>query len=174
MPSNWVMFDNGSFFIRAKGGALTGVTWGALGRCALSGQAIGGDCEAIPTNVIRYDSPVFAGFSVSADWGQGSGNSSFTAGVPDTANNGGYWDVYARYAGEWNGIKLAATSGWSQDNSAWCLQTVPTAACIGPGQNTNNRAGYWQSGIYIEHVATGLFAYGAYGREFIGHLRWLQ
>ena len=27
--------------------------------------------------------------------------------------------------------------------------------------------GYWQSGLYIEHVATGLFIYGAYGREFL-------
>ena len=173
VPSNWVMFDNGSFFIRAKGGALTGVTWGGLGRCALSGQAIGGDCEAIPTNVVRYDSPVFAGFSVSADWGQGSGPN-FNAPFPVTGNDGGYWDVYARYAGEWNGIKLAATSGWSQDNSAWTLQTAPAPLPVGPGQNTSDREGYWQSGIYIEHVATGLFVYGAYGREFGQHLRWLQ
>ena len=69
VPANWVLFDNGSFFIRNKRGGLAGVTRGGLGRCALSGQAIGGDCEAIPTNVIRYDSPVFAGFSMSADWG---------------------------------------------------------------------------------------------------------
>ena len=46
-----------------------------------------------PENLVRYDSPTFAGFSVSADWGQ------------DT-----YWDAYARYAGEYNGIKLAAVS----------------------------------------------------------------
>ena len=72
VPANWVLFDNGSFFIRNKNGALTSVTWGGLGRCALSGQAIGGDCEAIPTNVIRYDSPTFAGFSLSADWGEQS------------------------------------------------------------------------------------------------------
>ena len=29
------------------------------------------------------------------------------------------------------------------------------------------QAGYWQSGLYIEHVATGLFVYGAYGQEFL-------
>ena len=109
-----MLFDNAGFFIRAKDGALTGATWGSLGTCFLSGQNIGGDCEAIPTNVVRYDSPVFAGFSVSADWGQ----------------NGGYWDAYARYAGEYNGIKIAATSGWSQDNTIGLLQTSPTIATV--------------------------------------------
>lgn len=33
----------------------------------------------------------------------------------DCGQNGGYWDAYARYAGEYNGIKIAATSGRSQD-----------------------------------------------------------
>ena len=125
------MFDNASFFIRSKTGALTGATWGSLGSCFLSGQQIGGDCEAIPTNVVRYDSPVFAGFSMSADWGQ----------------NGGYWDAYARYAGEWNGIKVAATSGWSQDNTADVLsRSVPAPAVDGAGQSIGpaGQSNWWQ------------------------------
>src|SRR6202012_4684560 len=28
--------------------------------------------------------------------------------------------------------------------------------------------GYWQTGAYIEHTPTGLFIYGAYGREYWG------
>ena len=133
--------------------------------CFLSGQQIGGDCEAIPTNVVRYDSPVFAGFSMSADWGQ----------------NGGYWDAYARYAGEYNGIKIAATSGWSHDNTVGCSpDSYPGSEPLSDRSASCNRAchgsvptgdscdvGYWQSGLYIEHVATGLFVYGAYGREFL-------
>jgi hypothetical protein len=170
VPANWVMFDNASFAIRSKTGNLTGVTWGDLGNCFLSGNRIGGDCEAIPTNVVRYDSPVFAGFSVSADWGQ----------------NGGYWDAYARYAGEYNGIKIAATSGWSQDNTGNLIQSSPLVSLPSVSPQFHGECntfftgaadpletshfcdvGYWQSGLYIEHVATGVFVYGAYGREFL-------
>ena len=166
VPSNWVLFDNANFFIRAKDGALTGATGATLGRCFLSGQHIGGDCEAIPTNVVRYDSPTFAGFSMSADWGR----------------NGGYWDAYGRYSGEYNGIKIAATSGWVTGQHGHGLyrpsrltnprRTVASSmgsAELGVGNTpgTGCDVGYWQSGIYIEHVATGLFVYGAYGREFL-------
>ena len=174
-----MQFDNANFFIRSKNsGNLTGVKWGSLGECFLSAENIGGDCEAVPTNVIRYDSPVFAGFSMSADWGQ----------------NGGYWDAYARYSGEYNGIKIAATTGWSQANTAEVLQSSPivggsqignpqylantscTTAGITPLNNTlvgpsnSCDVGYWQSGIYLEHVATGVFVYGAYGREFLSDI----
>ena len=55
---------------------------------------------------------------MSADWGQ----------------NGGYWDVYGRYSGEYNGIKIAATTGWSNDNTATVLQIVPGPASVGDGQ----------------------------------------
>ena len=110
VPANWVMFDNANFFIRSKNWHSHRLQRGAASASAsLSAENIGGDCEAVPTNVVRYDSPVFAGFSVSADWGQ----------------NDGYWDAYARYAGEWNGIKIAATSGWSQANTAEVLQSSP-------------------------------------------------
>ena len=173
VPDNWVMFDNAFLNIRNKvTGQLNGV-WGAFGNCFVSAAPIGGDCQATPTNVVRYDSPVFAGFSMSADWGQ----------------NGGYWDAYARYAAEYNGIKIAATSGWGQTNTAAvlqttplinlnntsfpvfglpsqmaCNQTIPVPGGTFTGQSTCE-AGYWQNGLYIEHVATGLFAYGAYGRH---------
>ena len=60
-----------------------------------------------PENLVRYDSPTWAGFSMSADWGQ------------DT-----YWDVYGRYSGEYNGIKIAAVTGWSETNR--CKGNAPT------------------------------------------------
>ena len=51
--------------------------------------------------------PTWAGFSVSADWGQ------------DT-----YWDAFVRYSGEYNGIKLAAVTGWSETNGCRGNQTA--------------------------------------------------
>ena len=47
--------------------------------------------------IVRYDLPTFAGFSVSASWGEDD-----------------FWDVAARYAGEWNGIKVAAAAAYSE------------------------------------------------------------
>ena len=35
---------------------------------------------------------------------------------------------------------------------------------------THCQVGYWQSGVYVEHVATGLFLYGAYGQEFLDNV----
>ncbi len=42
----------------------------------------------------------------------------------------------------------------------------PARLILNPNAGGCN-AGYWQSGIYLEHVPTGLFVYGAYGREFL-------
>src|SRR4029077_20382520 len=106
VPANWVQFDNAAFFIRGKNGALSNLQWASLGFCNVGGGNAG-DCVGTPENLVRYDSPTWAGFSVSADWGQ------------DT-----YWDVYARYSGEYNGIKLAAVTGWSETNGCHGNQTA--------------------------------------------------
>jgi hypothetical protein len=160
VPSNWVMFDNRSFFFRQNGSIGNGVAWGSLGLCQ-QGGGIGGDCVSNPFSAVRYDSPVFAGFSVSADWANNAagapGLHCITAGVnAGTDCQSGYWDVFGRYAGEWNGIKVAATTGWSETANTPFLAS----------QSNGDRTGYWQSGLYVEHVATGVFVYGAYGREF--------
>ena len=48
VPANWVIFDNGNFFLRAKNGALSRtLTWGGLGFCNV-GFGAGGDCVASP------------------------------------------------------------------------------------------------------------------------------
>ena len=46
--------------------------------------------------MVRYNSPTFGGFSVGASWGEDD-----------------MWDVAARYAGEFNGFKLAAAAAYS-------------------------------------------------------------
>ena len=58
-----------------------------------------GDCNGLTQNVVRYDSPTFGGFSVSASWGEDD-----------------MWDVAARYAGEWGGFKLAAAAAYNEVN----------------------------------------------------------
>src|SRR4029079_8687881 len=65
VPANWVLFDNAGFFLRNQNGSLSALTWGSIDFCRTAGLGIGGDCNGVPDNVVRYDSPTFAGFSVS-------------------------------------------------------------------------------------------------------------
>ena len=62
VPANWVAFDYRAFHMPG-GTVLGGCT------CATMGGAVG-DCNGLTENNIRYDSPTFAGFSVSASWGE--------------------------------------------------------------------------------------------------------
>jgi predicted porin len=50
-------------------------------------------------NIIRYDTPSIAGFVLSADWGEDD-----------------MWSVALRYAGEFNGVKIAAAVGYFEDH----------------------------------------------------------
>lgn len=137
VPANWVLFDNSAFFLRNANGALLPGTWGDLGYCNFSRAGLGGDCTAGPLNSVRYDSPAFQGFSVSADWGEDD-----------------FWDVTGRYGGELGGFKLAGAASFARSNDA-------TMSSIGASQSVD----YYQGGVYVEHIATGLFVYGAYGAE---------
>jgi hypothetical protein len=132
VPANWVSFDVNSFFVRnSTTGNLTTLRWGPAGGC------VWGDCNGAPTNSVRYDSPTFGGFSVSASWGEDD-----------------FWDVAARYAGEFHDFKVSVAAAYSQTNST----SFDSPNVIQPFDS-----GYFQIGAYVEHVPTGLFAYGAYG-----------
>jgi predicted porin len=156
VPANWVLFDNSDFFLRAGGvqfdgsaafpGTIFGfngnaptLTWGSIGFCQHISLGIGGDCDGVPNNVVRYDSPSFGGFSVSASWGEDD-----------------LWDVAARYAGEVHDFKIAAAAAYSE-NSDENLNANPGI--------THRDSRFFQVGAYVEHIPTGLFAYGAYGNE---------
>ena len=132
VPANWVSFDYNGFFLRNRTtGALTNMNWGT------AGGGVWGDDNGAPTNSVRYDSPTFGGFSVSASWGESD-----------------FWDVAARYAGEWGDFKVAVAGAYSQSSA----DNVYSVNMIQPPAT-----GYFQVGAYVEHVPTGLFAYGAYG-----------
>ena len=67
--ANYVLFDGGGFFLRSDGNLLA-LKWGDFGYCYAQQRPWGGDCDGIVMNGVRYDSPTFAGFSVSASWGE--------------------------------------------------------------------------------------------------------
>lgn len=141
VPANWVAFDVNSFGIRTKGGGFIGVdadhpvgalTWG--GNYCQAGGGAWGDCAGVPRNTVRYDSPTFGGFSVSASWGEDD-----------------IWAITGRYAGEWADFKVAGAASYFES----------TDEGINFIDNATYR--YFQAGAYVEHVPTGLFVYGAYG-----------
>jgi Gram-negative porin len=129
------------FFLRnATTGALSGVTWGNLSYCYSQALPLGGDCNGIVMNAVRYDTPAIAGFSASASWGEDD-----------------VWELAARYTGEMGGFKMLFGAGYSQSVDSTVTGPLPA----GSRKDTN----VFQAGGYVQHLASGLFAHVAYGRE---------
>ncbi len=134
VAANWVAFGSNSFAVRNNGGVA--LTWGNAGSCRGMGGAWG-DCNGLLANAVRYDSPTFGGFSMSASWGEDD-----------------FWDIALRYAGEFNGVKLAVAGAYNETNEF----AVLGAAGVSP-----NSLQYFQLGVYLQHVPTGLFALYNFG-----------
>jgi hypothetical protein len=136
--ANYVLFDGGGFFMRSNG-VLLPVKWGDLGYCYAQQRPWGGDCDGIVMNGVRYDSPVMAGFSVSASYGEDDD-----------------WEVAGRYTGTVSGFKLAFGIGYSVNTDE---RTQP------PPISLSKESAVFQVGGYAQHLATGLFLHAAYGEE---------
>ncbi len=144
--ANYIQYENNAFFLRNGNGSLSGIRFGGIADCLPlnGGGGTSADCDGYPNNNIRYDTPVFAGFSGSASWGEDD-----------------VWGVSLRYAGEFSGFKLAAAIAYNESSD----ENGPGALAIAPGGADFNAAAV-QIGAYLEHVPTGLFVYGAYGTEY--------
>ncbi|KUO60952.1 MAG: hypothetical protein APF80_02785 [Alphaproteobacteria bacterium BRH_c36] len=150
VQANYVMYDVNGFVTRANGG-YTGLSWGSFANChALNGYGGAfGDCDGVPSNNVRYDTPTFAGFGASASWGEDD-----------------MWALSGRYAGEFSGVKLAGAIAYSHssDETGTAGPGVPTM--LAARNNGGLDIGHLQLGGYIEHVSSGLFFYGAYATAF--------
>ncbi len=95
-------------------------------------------------NVIRYDSPALAGFTLSASWGEDD-----------------MWDIALRYAGEFNGLKLAGSIGYQE----WRDNTSTERNCLSPIAPSIADQNCEQFGIWggVLHAPTGLFVEAGYG-----------
>jgi predicted porin len=133
VPANWVAYDVNSFQRRQSGTGANLGTWG--GYCGNMGGSWG-DCNGLTRNVVRYDSPSFGGFSVSASWGEDD-----------------MWDVAGRYSGEFSGVKVAVAAAYNE----------VTDEAFNGSAGPNGIGQYFQVGAYGEHVASGLWILGNYG-----------
>ena len=148
------IIDNDTFldgfpqFIIRSGGDLSpaGLTWGQLAFCYAQNAPLGGDCDGLVMNAVRYDTPLFAGFSASASWGQDDD-----------------WQIGARYAGEKLGFKVLLGVGYSGSTDEKLSVVLPSLI--------EKDSRYFQAGGYAEHVDTGLFLHVAFGREDNGGTR---
>jgi hypothetical protein len=138
---NYTFLDGFPHFIIRSGGDLSPatLTWGQLAFCYSQSFPLGGDCNGIVMNGLRYDSPTYAGFSVSASWGSDD-----------------FWEVAGRYGGEVSGFKLAFGIGYSE-----MRDEVTSGAAV----SKEKKSDFFQIGGYAQHLATGLFAHAAYGEE---------
>jgi hypothetical protein len=147
--ANYIMYDINAFSLRRKGTGVTVSNWGSLATCqSFTGAdtlGLGADCDGVPNNNVRYDTPTLAGFSASASWGE-----------DDT------WAVAGRFAGEFSGFKLAAAVGYYENTDENGTGNKETFERIRGGK----QASAVQAGGYVQHVPTGLFVYGAYGKDY--------
>ena len=102
----------------------------------------------------RYTSPTFAGFIMSTGWYHA--DQSYTSSPISSdgyRDNDEVWDVALRYAGEFNGIRIAAGIGY-QSLSEY-NQALPA---------TDNSFDMMSGSLSLMHVPTGLFVAGSYGQ----------
>jgi Gram-negative porin len=136
--ANHVLFDGNAFFLR-QGANLLRLRWGDFGYCYSQQRPWGGDCDGIVMEGVRYDSPTFAGFSMSASFG-----------VDDD------WEVAGRYKGTANGFKVALGAGYSVNTDERAQR---------PQVTYRKDSAFFQAGGYLQHLATGLFLQAIYGAE---------
>jgi hypothetical protein len=152
-----VILVNGGFLVRGSGGQYFGINWGNLGDPAANQGR---------TEEIRWDSPTWQGFILSASIGEA----------------GDYWGVMLRYANEFNGVRVAAGIGYERatdiPTAVGCVSipTIPNAnltagssnTCVNPpGAGPANlvdagSVSAWGAGLSALHVPSGLFIQGHY------------
>lgn len=90
-------------------------------------------------NQVKYETPVFQGFSASASWGEDD-----------------FWDVGLRYAGEFSGFKIAAGIGYLQITDG--PETKVECAARGGGlPRSDENCHQFGGSVSLLHEETGLF-----------------
>jgi hypothetical protein len=165
--SNAVVYSGVGMFVRprhAKNAAdlATDFVWFNVLTC-LAGSGIGADCNGYPENAVRYDSPTFAGLSMSTSYGEDD-----------------MWDIAVKYAADWGKFKISAAYGFANLTDEGCFApslctNIPFLGGGGvPLQGYRKDVDLHQVGISLMHVPTGLWGYGYYehednnGTRFIG------
>lgn len=129
----WVAYDVFGFSVRGNFAAGDSLIWGNASSCRGYGGGPG-DCNGVPLNVVRYDTPVIAGFSATASWGEDDN-----------------WALAGRYVNTIGDFKIASVVTYSETSDA------------GQGAPDKGNLEYTQASLYLQHNPSGIFAHGAWG-----------
>ncbi len=130
----WVAYDVFGFNVRGNFAPGDSLIWGNASSCRGYGGGPG-DCNGVPRNIVRYDSPTIANFSASASWGADDN-----------------WAVTLRY--------INANLG---DFTFKALASYSETTDASLGAPPQGRLEYTQASIYMQHNPSGWFAHGAWG-----------
>jgi hypothetical protein len=130
---NYIGLHAGGMFIN-NGTTYSDLTWVAF----ING---GGDWLVGRHEHIQYRTPSIAGFTLGASVGEDN-----------------IWDVALRYAGEFNGVRIAGALGYSVQS-----EFDGPAAVIGCATQCDKRIKQLAGSLSIRHMPTGLFFTGAGG-----------
>ncbi len=139
----------GAFNLRNADGRRSDRTWNNITPSFAGAWNIDGDRNAS----VKYVSPTFAGFTVSAAWGEDD-----------------MWDAGLRYAGEFSGFRLAAGIGYKQQNDSVGKSGSDGSQCADLASLDTSKSAVdchvISGSASIMHVPTGLFLSGAYARYY--------
>ena len=131
----WVAYDVFGFNVRGNFAAGDSVIWGNASSCRGFGGGPG-DCNGLPVNIVRYDTPVFGGFSGRVSWGEDDN-----------------WAVAAQYVNNNFG-----------DMTVKGLLTYSETTDARQGAPAGGALEYMMASVYLQHNPTGLFAHAAWGQ----------
>lgn len=130
----------GAFFLRSNGNFVNNLRWSDV----LRGVDNGTDGQDGRRNIVRYDSPTIAGFTVTASWGEDD-----------------IWAMALTYANTLGDFKLLGKVGYGQ-NSDETISKCSTTGSKGVGGQDCELFG---AAGTIMHVPTGLYVYGGYAQN---------
>ncbi len=130
----------GAFKIRQNGAYSGTTTWINV----MGGFNNGTPGQSGLRDVIRYDTPTFAGFTGTASWGEDDQT-----------------EYALNYRGEIGDFKINGALGYGESsdpdtNAGQCAVTVGTGDCR-----------FWGAGALVQHVPTGVYVYGGYSSNQI-------
>jgi hypothetical protein len=134
----------GNFFITQNGVSSADLRWSSL----MGGSTVG-ISGLSRQNAVSYTTPTLGGFSIQV-----------AAGENDAVDDG-FWDVALRYAGEFSGFRVAAAISYGKNSGGTSDAEDATSANI-PSFGNGADIRKWQGSASILHVASGLYATGAY------------
>ncbi len=124
------------FFVVTASGDRLGLKWSDI----LRGFNNSTPGDSGRRNIVRYDSPTFAGFSVAASWGEDD-----------------VWDMALVYTGQWQDFRVTARAGYGNS-------TDGTSTPCHSGDQALDCEWWGVSGI-IQHIPTGIYAFAGYGDQ---------